>query len=377
MELDLSEIRKNIDRIDEQLLNLFLERMECSRQVAEYKIKNNMPILNTKREQEILDNIANKSGDLAKSTTLLFSTIMNVSRAAQYPIVTENSDFRKKLENAIGKEFSPKKIGFQGTIGSYSYIAAKELYKDCELVAFKHFEDVFKAIISGEIDTGVLPCENSFAGPIDENYDLLLKYDLKINAMLDLPVNHCLLAKNGTNINDIKTVYSHEQALNQCEDFIKSHCFETVAMENTAFAAEFVAQSEDKSIAAIASMQTAEDLGLIPLFSSIQSSDKNFTRFMSVSKEMCVPDNADIISIAFSIEHTAGSLYKTLSMLAASGLNMTRIESRPDKESPFRYVFYVDFIGNINDNKALSLLCGLNDELLMLKVFGNCKINKI
>ena len=131
MELDLSEIRKNIDRIDEQLLNLFLERMECSRQVAEYKTKNNMPVLNTKREQEILDNIANKSGDLAKSTTLLFSTVMNVSRAAQYPIVTKNSDFRKKLTNAIGNEFSPKKIGFQGTIGSYSYIAAKELYNQC------------------------------------------------------------------------------------------------------------------------------------------------------------------------------------------------------------------------------------------------------
>lgn len=373
---DLNEIRKKIDEIDNQLLKLFIERMDCSRQVAEYKTENGLPVLNPKREQEILDEVAEKSGNLANSSTLLYSTIMNISRAAQYPIVTKNSPLNDFFEKAKNKSFDPQKIGYQGTQGSYSNSAAKFLFSDKQLYAYEHFEDVFRAVVSGEIDAGVVPIENSYAGSIAENSDLLLKYDLKINKMLDLPVSHCLLAKENADLSTIKTVYSHIQALDQCRDFLNEHSLTSKAMDNTAFAAKFIAENGDETMAAIASKETAEIYNLKTICSNIQSSNENFTRFMVFSKEMSVEDDADIVSIAFSLLHTSGSLYKTLSMLASNGLNMTAIHSRPDKESPFRYVFYVDFEGNINDEKTASLLCGLNDELPMLKIFGNCKILK-
>lgn len=374
MALDLGNIRQEIDKIDDEMLALFQKRMECSKQVAEYKVEHGLPVLNATREQQILDDIASKAGDNATRTELLFSTIMNISRGAQYPLVTKQSPVRDIIKSALNLPFSPQKIGFQGTNGSYSQMALKKLFPNSDDISFTHFEDVFKAVHDGKIDAGVLPCENSYAGTISENFDLLLKYDLKINAMTDLTVNHCLLVKKGADLSKIKTVYSHRQALSQCAEYITEHGFEPVAMENTAFAAKYVAESNDCTIAAIASESTAELYGLEIAKVGVQSAKQNFTRFMTVSRNLTANTDADLVSIAFSLPHTAGSLYKMLSMLASAGLNMTRIESRPDKESPFRYVFYVDFEGNIKDETVASMLCGLYDELPMMKILGNCKI---
>lgn len=377
MALELSEIREEINKIDEQLLKLFLQRMKCSGQVADYKVEHNMPVFNAARENEILDKIAAKSGDYSDSMRLLYSTIMNVSRALQYPSVTKNSRFRQIISKAQNTEFAPKSVGFQGSDGSYSQSVAAKMFSNAKMQNYAHFRDVFEAVQSGEIDCGIVPIENSYAGSVSENYDHLLEYDLKINAVYDLPVNHCLLIKPKTDISKIRTVCSHPQALAQCSVFLNEHGFEPSAMDNTAFAAEFVANSDDDTIAAIASEQAAEKNGLKIAYRGIQTSGKsNFTRFIAVSRDMSVPKNAELVSIAFSIPHESGSLYKTLSMLAANGLNMTRIESRPDKESPFRYIFYVDFIGNIADENIAAMLCGLDNELPMLKLLGNFKIYK-
>lgn len=377
MALELSEIREEINRIDEQILNLFLQRMKCSGQVAAYKVEHNIPVYNGAREQEILDKISAKSGEYGDSARLLYSTIMNISRALQYPSVTKNSPFRLVINSAVSADFSPKNIGYQGSEGSYSQNVAKKMFVAAKMHNYAHFRDVFEAVANGEIDCGIVPIENSYAGSVSENYDHLLEYDLKINAVFDLPVNHCLLVKPGTDLSKICTVYSHPQALAQCNVYLNKHGYEPSAMDNTAFAAEFVAKSDDDTVAAIASEQAAEKNGLIIAAKGIQTSGKhNYTRFIAVSKEMAVAPDAELVSIAFSIPHEPGSLYKTLSMLAANGLNMTRIESRPDKESPFRYIFYVDFIGNISDEKTAALLCGLDNELPMLKLLGNCKIYK-
>ena len=377
MALELSEIREEINKIDEQLLELFLKRMECSGQVADYKVEHNMPVFNGAREQEILDKIASKSGEYGDSTRLLYSTIMNISRALQYPAVTKSSPFRQVIDNALSAEFSPKKVGYQGSEGSYSQTVAAKMFGDANMQKYAHFRDVFEAVASGEIDCGIVPIENSYAGSVSENYDHLLNYDLKINAIFDLPVNHCLLVKPGADLSKIRTVYSHPQALAQCSVYLNEHGYESAAMDNTAFAAEFVAKSADGTVAAIASEQAAEKNGLEIAARGIQTSGKhNFTRFIAISREMATPADAELVSIAFSIPHEPGSLYKTLSMLAANGLNMTRIESRPDRESPFRYIFYIDFIGNIADERTAALLCGLDNELPLLKLLGNCRIYK-
>lgn len=375
MAMDLSDIRKKIDEIDKDLLTKFIERMDCTRQVAEYKTEHNIPVLNSAREQEILDSVAEKSGTLSNATVMLFRTIMNISRGAQYPIVTKNSPVHDELKAARAMKFNPKKIGFQGTDGSYSQIAAKKLFGNAESMKnYQHFEDVFKAVANGEIDCGVLPAENSYAGSVSENYDNLLKYDLKINRMIDLPISHCLLVKPNVDISKIKCVYSHVQALNQCRDYIDSHGYESVPLENTAFAARFVAQSDDENVAAIASRDTAELYGLKIVDSDIQAAGQNYTRFMAIAKNLSITDDADTVSIAFSIPHSSGSLYSTLSMLAANGMNMTRIESRPDKDTPFRYIFYVDFIGSVDDERTAALICGLHDELPFMRVLGCNKI---
>ena len=377
MALELSEIREEINNIDEQLLKLFLQRMDCSAKVAAYKVEHNMPVYNAAREQEILDKISAKSGEYGDSARLLYSTIMNISRALQYPSVTKKSPFRQVIDKAIAAHFSPKTVGYQGSEGSYSQTVATKMFSDAKMQNFTHFRDVFEAVANGDIDCGIVPIENSYAGSVSENYDHLLQYDLKINAIFDLPVNHCLLVKPGADLSKIRTVYSHPQALAQCSVYLNEHGYEPSAMDNTAFAAEFVANSDDDSIAAIASEQAAQINGLTIAARGIQTSGKhNYTRFIAVSKEMAAPPEAELVSIAFSIPHEPGSLYKTLSMLAANGLNMTRIESRPDKESPFRYIFYVDFVGNIADEKTAALLCGLDNELPMLKLLGNCKIYK-
>lgn len=377
MALELSEIREEINEIDEQMLKLFLQRMECSAKVAAYKVEHNMPVYNGAREQEILDKISAKSGEYGDSARLLYSTIMNISRALQYPSVTQSSQFRQVIDKAKAAQFSPQTVGYQGSEGSYSQTVATKMFSGAKMQNFTHFRDVFEAVSNGEIDCGIVPIENSYAGSVSENYDHLLEYDLKINAIFDLPVNHCLLVKPGADFSKIRTVYSHPQALAQCSVYLNERGFEPSAMDNTAFAAEFVANSDDDTVAAIASEQAAEKNGLAIAARGIQTSGKhNYTRFIAVSKEMSSPPDAELISIAFSIPHEPGSLYKTLSMLAANGLNMTRIESRPDKESPFRYIFYVDFVGNIADEKTAALLCGLDNELPMLKLLGNCKIYK-
>ena len=377
MALELSEIREQINKIDEQMLSLFLQRMECSEQVAAYKVEHNMPVYNGAREQEILNKISAKSGEYGDSARLLYSTIMNISRALQYPSVTKSAPFRKVISNALAADFSPKSVGYQGSEGSYSQNVAQKMFADAKMQKYAHFRDVFEAAANGEIDCGIVPIENSYAGSVSENYDHLLQYDLKINAVFDLPVNHCLLVKPNTDLSKIRTVYSHPQALAQCSVYLNGHGYEPSAMDNTAFAAEFVANSDDDTVAAIASEQAAKKNGLTVAAKGIQTSGKqNYTRFIAVSKEMAASPDAELVSIAFSIPHEPGSLYKTLSMLAANGLNMTRIESRPDKESPFRYIFYVDFIGNISDDKTAALLCGLDNELPMLKLLGNCKIYK-
>ncbi|MBQ2675800.1 MAG: prephenate dehydratase [Clostridia bacterium] len=369
--MDLKEIRNKIDSIDDQLLDLFLQRMECSKQVAEYKVANNIPVLNAQRESEILDKVASDAGDYAEHARLLYSTIMDISRSAQYPYVCKNNSLNEVITSATNTEFAPKIVGCQGTIGAYSEQAALTLYPDCEIKYYPTFEQVFKAIENGEVDCGVLPVENSCAGSVVENYDLLMKYDMYINQQVDLSISHCIAACPNADMGTIKTVFSHEQALNQCADFITEHAISPHSMRNTAIAAEYVANKGDDTLAAICSERCADVYSLKILHKNIQTSSVNTTRFVVVSKSMSIKPDASHISVAFTLPHIPGALYRVLSKLAAFNLNLTKIESRPVKTSLFEYLFYLDFNGNLLDEKTASLLASLNEEMPQFKLFGN------
>ena len=372
--MELSDIRKQIDEIDSQLLPLFLKRMECSSAVAEYKAEHNLPVLNAQRENEILDRLSKEAQGNETAVRLLYSTIMDVSRMAQYGKVSKGKRLAKQIEDAKDTSFTPKTVACQGVAGAYSHIGAKKLYENCEISFFDSFEDVFKKVADGEFDCGIVPIENSYAGSVVENYDLLLKYNLYINKAINLPIEHCLVAKEGATLESIKDVYSHNQGLLQCAEFIKEMGYNSHATKNTAVAARSVAESNDTTIAAIASSESAEIYGLNILKKGVQSSKLNSTRFVVVARKMQITKDCDHVSVAFPLPHVAGTLHRTLSKLAAANLNLTKIESRPMKSSPFSYLFYLDFCGNLFDKNIQALLSGMEEEIPDFTLLGNYKI---
>ncbi len=372
--MDLKDIRKQIDDIDAQLLPLFLKRMECSKAVAEYKAEHNLPVLNAQRENEILDRLSKEAQGNETAVRLLYSTIMDVSRMAQYGKVSGGKKVSRQIDDAINTKFEPKTIACQGVAGAYSHVAAKRLYESSDISFFDNFEDVFKNVAEGKFDCGIIPIENSYAGSVVENYDLLLKYNLYINNAIKLPIEHCLVAKEGATLESIKDVYSHNQGLLQCADFIKEMGYNSHATKNTAIAAQSVANSDDITLAAIASKEAAEIYGLNILKKGVQSSRFNSTRFVVIAKKMQITRDCDHVSIAFPLPHVAGTLHRTLSKLAAANLNLTKIESRPMKSSPFSYLFYLDFCGNLFDKNIQALLSGMEEEIPDFTLLGNYKI---
>ena len=372
--MELSEIRNKINELDDQIVKLITERMACSVDVANFKVSNGLPVLNPKREHEVLERICDKSPSLSTELHTLYSAIMDISKAQQYPIVYQDSEYRKFISSAHSKKTPVNKIICAGMQGAYSSIAAETLFPNAKLEYTDNFSEIFARVKSGEFDRGIIPIENSYAGSVVENYDSLSEFDMYITDAITIPVSHCLMGMPNA-ADKVKTVYSHEQALLQCADYIKEKQLSPIIYSNTALAAKFVAENGDSSICAIASESAAKANNLEIFDRDIQSSKLNSTRFVAISNTLSINDDADKISISFSLsKDTSGALYCVLSRFAAMGLNMTKIESRPLKSSPFEYVFYLDFFGNVSDEKTLGLLCGLHDELPQFKFYGNYKI---
>lgn len=373
--MELIDIRNKINELDREIVRLITERMDCSIEVAKYKVAHSMPVLNSEREQQVLENASRLSPNLSNEMYALYSAIMDISKAEQYPIVYGESDYKTAIFDGFKEHGEPvKKIICAGMDGAYASIAAKKLWPNADLQYTEDFSNIFDRVKSGEFDRGIIPIENSFAGSVVENYDFLMEYDMFISDAVTIPVRHCLMGLTGA-INEIKTVYSHEQALAQCAEYLHNKGYTPSLFKNTALAAKYVADMKDPTIGAIASESAAHINGLEIYEKGIQSSDVNSTRFVAISSKLSIDSGADRISIAFSLKRdTAGALYCVLSRLAAMGLNMTKIESRPLKSSPFEYMFYLDFIGNVKDEKTWGLICGLHDELPEFKFFGNYKI---
>lgn len=372
--MDLLELRNEIDKLDDELIPLLLKRMDISRQVAEYKVKNGIPVLNEKRELEILDDVASKCGEQGEAMKTVFSAIMDASRALQHKIIGGGDELRTLINSAkSGKNLTAngEPIACQGVQGAYSGKTAEALFPDSSIIFYKQFEDVFEAVNQNKARYGIIPVENSTAGSVHESYDLIMKYKFFIVGAYDLRVDHCLCAKPGVEFENIDDVYSHPQALSQCNIFLKNFDFTGINFSNTAAAAKFVAESDKNNIAAICSESAAKKYGLRIIRKGIQNVTNNTTRFIVISKELVIDDDAEKISLIFSAPHRTGSLYRVLGRFSMTGLNLTKLESRPIANGKFDYYFYVDILGSVRDEQTLDLLCALSDELPEFSFLGN------
>ena len=370
--MDLEEIRRDIDRLDDQLLELFVRRMELCCDVAEYKARNGLPVFQGGREREILERVAEKAPEgLQSASTLLFSQIMDISKCLQQERLTEY-----KAVQAVQPAENPV-IACPGIAGSYSEEAClKSFGSEAEIRYFDTFGQVFEAVNSGEADYGVVPIENSTAGGVDGTYDLLEQYETYICGRLSIPVRHVLAAGKGTE--KINRVMSHEQALHQCSGFIKDKGLTTVTAPNTSIAARTVAKGCPHT-ACICSRHCAQLYGLEILRESIADSNENFTRFIVISKTLQIPENADTISVCLSLPHHSGSLYRLLTRFSFSGLNLTKIESRPMPPrikkkvgiEGFEFIFYLDFEGSVLNPSVTKLLDNLERDCSYYRLLGN------
>lgn len=372
--MDLLGLRKEIDKIDEELIPLLLKRMNISQQVAKYKVERGIPVLNQQREQEILDNVAEKCGDMGEIIKTVFSATMDASRALQHKIIGGGSELRQTVEQSLcdGRITADgESIACQGVEGAYSGVAANTLFPDSPVKFYRQFEDVFEAVNKGEAKFGVIPVENSTAGSVHESYDLIMKYRFYVVGAYDLPIEHCLCAKKDTEYENITDVYSHPQALSQCNNFLKNFDFTGINYTNTAAAAKLVSESDRDNIAVICSEKAAKKYGLKVLKRNIQNTSNNQTRFIVISKKLIIPSDANKISLIFSVAHKTGSLYRVLGRFSMAGLSLTKLESRPIENEAFNYHFYVDVMGSVRQESTLDLICALSDELPEFEFLGN------
>ncbi len=374
--MSLDEIREEIDHIDNELIRLFCQRMECSKKVAENKAKTNTPILNVKREQEILERVFKKAGKHGESTRLLYTTIMELSRALQHDLLGSGAELKSTILNAQGDvpfESSDVRVACFGKEGTFAHAATQKVFPNAEPIFCGKFRNVFEAVAQGKAEFGVVPIENSSAGSVTDVYDLMLEYRFYICTAVDMPISECFAILPNTKLEEVQTVYSHPQALAQCSEFLNTYNLQSVPYESTALAATMVAEKKDKTYAAICSEEAAENSGLEIFQRNIQNNKNNCTRFIVITKQLSIPQNADKISLCFSLPHVTGSLYSALCRFAAHGLNLTKIESRPMVGKSFEYLFYLDFTGNVHNESVLNLLCALSDEMAEFSFLGNYK----
>ena len=375
--MSLQPIREEIDRIDEQIVELFKSRMECSRKVAEYKNEHGLEVFNKEREEQLLEKVETGAGIYGDSARQLYTTILELSRALQHDMVDSGRNLKNQIysaEKVIPTDDENVKVACFGVEGSYANQATMKAFPKCKPDFYSSFQDIFSAICNEQADFGVVPIENSSAGSVTDVYDLMLKYRFYISMVVDIPINHVLAMKKGANIGDLKKIYSHQQALSQCSDFFRSRrniLGETYI--STAAAAKMVSENEDQTIGAICSEQAAGKYGLEIVSRGFQNNPNNTTRFLVISKKLFIDEKADKVSLCFSLPHKTGSLYSVLCRFAVNGLNLTKIESRPMSGTAFEYLFYVDFTGNVSNKSALKLICALSEELSEFSFLGNFK----
>lgn len=375
--MELSEIRQKIDTIDDQIAELYAQRMELIKDVSEAKKKSGKAVNDPDREKKIILRVTEKV-DESQQVYLkrVFETIFETSKAYQTANAEHRSEISDKISAAIEKgelNFPVRaKVACQGVAGAYSGIAADKLFELADVTYFKNFDGVFQAVEKGFCKYGVLPIENSSAGSVNQVYDLMKEHKFNIVRSVRLSISHNLVVNKDVKKEEIKEIYSHEQALSQCKKYLEQFKnANVIACANTAVAARMVAESGRKDVAAISSRECAELYGLKLLETNIQDSDNNYTRFILIAKEMEFYKGADKISIMTTLpQNSPGSLNKLLAKFSNLGINLTKLESRPIVGSSFEFMFYFDFNCDIKEKAVQNLLCELDSSTEQFTFLG-------
>ena len=365
--MELSDYRKRLDEIDEEILHLFSERMDIAVEIASWKQENSLPVLDARREKEKLQQIEEMSDpELSDYSFTLFSMLMELSRSRQNRILHRDSPETRAIETALRDtpQLFPEKavVACQGVEGAYSGIACEKLFLRPSIFYFSSFDAVFTAVEKGLCRYGVIPVENSTAGTVNAVYDLMVKHDFRIVRSVRIKVDHNLLVRPGTKEEDIREIYSHGQALTQCASFLQRFPnAKIIPCENTAVAAKMVAESNDPGVAALSSRSCAKLYGLEILMGSVQDSDNNYTRFICISKNLEIYPGADHTSLMMVIRDEPGTLHHVLARFYVLGINMHKLESRPIPGRNWEYRFYFDLDTSVYSPKFIQLMGELGD----------------
>ncbi len=371
--MDLNAYRNEIDKIDDEIVRLFQQRMDVAAQIAAYKKENGLPILQPARERAKLAEVSQKSReDMQSYMRVLYSLLFELSRT--YQERGSRTELYDKIEAAI--ENTPRlfpqsaNVACQGVEGAYSQLACEKLFKNPQIQYFRNFEGVFSAIEAGFSQYGILPIENSTAGSVKRVYDLMVQHNFSIVRSTRIKVDHCLLAKDEGA--EIREIFSHEQAIAQSAGFLKSlGNVKITVCENTAIAAQMVAQSERRDVAALSSRMCAELYGLKILKSGVQDEGNNHTRFLCISKNTEIYPGADKTSVMMTLPHKPGALYKVLARLYALGINLLKLESRPLPERDFEFMFYLDLETSVYSEEFARLMCEIGGICEEFKYLGS------
>ncbi len=374
--MELSEIRTKIDTVDDQLLDLFLQRMALSEAVAAYKNEHSLPILNKQREREILAKVTERAGEKERYAYHLFSTLFELARSRQAELIAAPTRVEKRVKASLaaGGEIFPQTgmVACQGVEGANSQVACDRLLPRGNIVYVKTFAAVVAAVESGLCKFGVLPIENSSNGSVRAVYQLLQEHDLSVVRSTRLCIRHELLALPGVELSDVTEIYSHEQAIGQCSRFLSGlNGVRVIPCDNTAAAAKMVAESGSRHAAAISSHPCAALYGLECVSDAIQDSDNNYTRFICISKEPVIYAGANRISLIIAFENRPGALYELLSKLAALDINMTKLESCPVAGSDFDFIFFLELEASVKDPSVLAMLEEMERSCSKFQFLGN------
>lgn len=348
----IDEYRDGIDAADRELVRLLAERLKLTQGIGEVKTMEGLPVLDAARERRVIEKVRALAADFGIDpwdVERIYERVIEAAKAVQHTTVA-----------------------YQGEPGAFSEQAALEYFgRSVASCPFESFDAVFTAVAEERTRFGIVPVENSSEGSISRVYDLFLEHDVRVCGETALRIVHCLIAREGVALGDIRRVYSHPQALGQCRDFLAHLGCELIPAYDTAGSVKMVREQGFVDAGAVASARAAELYDMHVVATGIEDSKNNYTRFFILSKRDVPPSGADKTSIVFSVRHEPGALYAALRVLAERGVNLTKIESRPTRQKPWEYNFYLDFEGHRLDAQFAEALESINPYCLFVRVLGS------
>lgn len=376
---NLDFYRDEINKIDNDIIHLFQERMDVVANIARYKKENDIPILDLVRERKKLSEIQSKSPkELETYANVLYSLLLEISRSYQDRLINTENNLYNSIKEAITESTNisfPKNamVACQGVDGSYSQIACDRIFGNANIMYFETFDKVFSAIENGLCQYGILPIENSTSGSIKDVYDLMIKHNFYIVRSTRIKVDHNLFVKDGVSLSEINEIFSHDQAIAQCSDFLSTlgKKVKITSCENTAVASKLVAESDRRDIASLSSSFCSKLYGLKRLKESVQNNNNNYTRFICISKKLEIYPGADKSSIMMTLQHKPGSLYRVLANIYSMGINLIKLESRPIPNRDFEFAFYFDLETSVYSDEFTQLISNLDKISEDFRYFGS------